>query len=361
MKPLDEWKILEIGQFALFKRSLPDRTTLIFTGEDPARADGLNGRIFGVGQLPWLLASLARDEWDIVFCHAPVRPVWDRKHGLVAAVGDLLRRLRHVRTLGTYALRGLRSCPLVLLDFNDEPSIPAHVFHLLDRSVACFKRELPTDHAKAFLDTNRAHRTHGDVMSSPFVRRNLPKIRPISAAVSEETARQALETPSGKSVDIFFAGSINSTLRVIGLPVLRSLQAQGYVVDFCEGGLSKSEYLARCARAWLTWSPEGYGWECLRHYEASLCLSVPVLSPPGIDRHFPLLEHVHAIYYPAEGSGLRDAIVGALCDKPLLETMGRAARAHVLRYHTHLKVVDHMLRTAATEIATRTANGERKP
>ena len=80
------------------------------------------------------------------------------------------------------------------------------------------------------------------------------------------------------------------------------------MVDVCEGGLSKGEYLRRCARAWLTWSPEGYGWECLRHYEASLCLSVPVLSPPGILRHFPLQDRVHAIYYAAEGSGLRDAI-----------------------------------------------------
>ena len=135
--------------------------------------------------------------------------------------------------------------------------------------------------------------------------------------------------------------------------MLRSLRAQGYAVDVSEGGLSKSEYLARCARAWLTWSPEGYGWECLRHYEASLCLSVPVLSPPGIDRHFPLLDRVHAIYYPAEGDGLRDAMVGALRDKPELETMARAARAHVLRHHTHSKLIEHMLQTAAAEIATR--------
>jgi len=353
MKSAAELKILEIGQFGLLKRNLPDRTTLIFTGEDWAEADGLECRVFDLGLLPWLMRSLARGEWDIVFCHAPVRPLWDRKHGFLAALKGLLRRLVYTRSLGTYALRGRQASPLVMLDFNDEPTIPAHAFHLLERAVVCFKRELPTDTAKAFLDSAPRLRTHRDVMSSPFVARNLGKLRPISAAVPDETARMALEKPARKEVDVFFAGSINSTLRAAGLPILRSLQAEGYVVDVCEGGLSKGEYLERCARAWLTWSPEGYGWECLRHYEASLCLSVPVLSPPGILRHFPLQDRVHAIYYAAEGSGLRDAILGALADRPRLEAMAEAARAHVLRHHTHSKAIEHMLSVALGEIEAR--------
>jgi len=349
MKSAGEMNILEIGQFPLLKRTLPDRTTLIFTGENRSRVEDLEHRVFSPGLLPWLTRALAKEEWDIVFCHVPVRPLWDRRHGLPAALKGLLRRLLRMRTLGTYALGGRRAPPLVMLDFNDEPGIPAHAFRLLERAVVCFKRELPTDMAKAFLDSAPALRTHRQVMSSPFVRRNLGKLRPISAAVPDATARMALEKPSDKDVDVFFAGSINSTLRSAGLPILRALQAEGCRVDVCEGGLPKGEYLARCARAWLTWSPEGYGWECLRHYEASLCLSVPVLSPPGILRHFPLLNGVHAIYYLAEGDGLREAILGALADKPRLEAMARAARAHALSHHTQSKVVEHMLSVAIGE------------
>jgi hypothetical protein len=350
LKPNADLKILEIGQFCLFKRNLPAQTTLVFTGEDMAQIDGLEFRIFSLDLLPWLMRSLARGAWDIIVCYIPVRPLWDRKHGLRAAVAALLRRLQHLRTLGTYALAGKYPTPLVLLDCNDEPHIPAHVFGLLDRAVLCFKRELPTDPAKAFLDSTPQHRTHAEVMSSAFVLRNLGKLRPISAAVPEETARLALESASVKDVDVFFAGGIHSTQRAAGLPILRSLKEQGYRIDICEGGLSRREFLARCARAWLTWSPEGYGWECFRHYEASLCLSVPLLSPPGITRYCPLQDGVHAIYYPVEGDGLRDAVVAALANKPALIKMAQAARAHTLRHHTHLKVIEHILDSARTVI-----------
>src|SRR5262249_31314552 len=104
-------------------------------------------------------------------------------------------------------------------------------------------------------------------MSSHFVKRNIAKLRPISAAVADETARLALATPASREFDVFLAGSINSVIRAGGRSVLQSLQGQGYAIDFCEGGLSRRDYLAHCARAWLTWSPEGYGWECFRHYE----------------------------------------------------------------------------------------------
>jgi hypothetical protein len=352
MKPITEFRILEIGQFWLLKRALPDQTTLIYTGEDLSSVQEMDYRIFDLRLLPWLRRSLVRSDWDLVFCHAPVRPLWDRRHGLTAALHGLLRRLVHLRTLGTYALHG-QTCPVVMLDFNDEPGIPAHMFPLLNKAVACFKRELPADPAKAFLDAAPDLRTHRDVMSSRFVNRNLAKLRPISAAVADNTARLALATSASKEVDVFFAGSINSVIRAAGLPVLQSLQAQGYAVDFCEGGLSQDDYLARCARAWLTWSPEGYGWECFRHYEASLCLSVPVLNLPGILRHRPLLDGVHAVYYPVEGDGLRDAIVRALADKPQLAVMAQAARAHALRYHTHSAVAAHMLDVARAALEGR--------
>jgi hypothetical protein len=233
-----------------------------------------------------------------------------------------------------------------MLDYNDEPTIPGHVLPLLDRCTVYFKRELPADHGKAFLDSSPAHRTHRDVMSSAFVARNREKLRPVSAAVPETMVRLALATKADKTTDVFFAGSINSTVRTVGLAQLDLLRARGFAVDVCEGGLSTSEYLARSARAWLTWSPEGYGWDCFRHYEASLCLSVPVMNQPGIFRYQPLLEDVHALYYPVEGDGLSNAVANALPDKPALEARARAARAHVIQHHTHARVVEYILDTA---------------
>jgi hypothetical protein len=347
---MDDLRILEIGQFCLFKRIYPDQTTLVFTGEDLGATDGLDCKIFGPRLLPWLLRSLARSEWDIIVCHVPPRPLWDRKHGLAHALREFIRRVRQVRSLGTYALEATRSPPLVLLDFNDEPGIPGHVLGLLDRCHLYFKRELPTDPAKAFLDSAWELRTHPQVMSSDFVRRSLGKLRPISIAIPEETVRLALQTRPEKEIDVFFAGSVNSTLRATGLEVLKTLRGEGYRIEISEERLPRQEYLERCARSWLTLSPEGYGWECFRHYEASLCLSVPVLSPPGIFRHQPLLPNIHAIYYPAEANGLRDAIVAALGDRSSLESMASAARAHVLRHHTHARVTEHILQTALGKV-----------
>ena len=96
----------------------------------------------------------------------------------------------------------------------------------------------------------------------------------------------------------------------------------------------------------MTWSPEGFGWDCFRHYEASLCLSVPVLSPPTIARHAPLLDGVHALTYPVEGDGLAAVIREALQDKARLARMAQTARDHVLLHHTQDRVCCHILVTA---------------
>lgn len=59
MKPITEFRILEIGQFWLLKRALPDQTTLIYTGEDLSSVQEMDCRIFDLRLLPWLRRSLA--------------------------------------------------------------------------------------------------------------------------------------------------------------------------------------------------------------------------------------------------------------------------------------------------------------
>jgi glycosyltransferase involved in cell wall biosynthesis len=342
-KPL---RILEIGEFSLFKRALPDQTTLVFTGANPRSLQDLDFRPFGPTMLPGLLRSLKRSEWDIVICFAPERPLLDCRRGLGGLLAAISRALFRFRTLGTYTVRVPHPVPLVVLDYNDMTTVPRPALKLLDRSIAYFKRELPLDPAKALFDVAPRFRTHKRIMASKFLQRNGDKFRPISVAIPEETVRLALATRTEKSVDVFFAGSMHSVVRQRGFEQLKALAQSGCSIDICPGGLSRAEYLERCARAWLTWSPEGFGWECFRHYEASLCLSVPVLSPPTIARYQPLLDGVHAFTYPVEADGLAAVIRRALENKPQLAAMARNAREHVLQHHTHERVCRHILETA---------------
>jgi hypothetical protein len=70
---------------------------------------------------------------------------------------------------------------------------------------------------------------------------------------------------------------------------------------------------------------------------------VPVLSPPGVRRYQPLRHGEHAFIYAPDGDSLRETVMMALADKQRLSKMAEAARAHVLRHHTHRRIVDHML------------------
>ena len=88
------------------------------------------------------------------------------------------------------------------------------------------------------------------------------------------------------------------------------------------------------ARAWLTWSPEGLGWECFRHYEAPFAFSVPIINSPTIIRYRPLIDGIHAFYYcPDEPNALAEKVKTALGDKKRLREMAERAHAHVLKYH----------------------------
>src|SRR5262249_47265162 len=149
----------------------------------------------------------------------------------------------------------------------------------------------------------------------PLGREGLASARPVGA--------------EQKTTDIFFTGRIagSSTVRHRGLAELVALRDKGVRVDIPENNLSLEEYLGRCARAWLTWSPEGYGFDCFRTYEAALCGSVPVVSRQTIDRYLPLRESEHCFYHDVEPGALTATIEMALRDRERLMRMAQAARA----------------------------------
>ena len=217
------------------------------------------------------------------------------------------------------------------------------------------ERELPPDHWRLFLKTSHANLPTPRFRLSERYARLLEKIRPISLGLPlSATPPPPLAGPPPKTADIFFAGRIegSSTVRRRGLAELMALSRQGLIVDIPDRPLPQLEFYQRCANAWLTWSPEGLGWDCFRHYEAPACGSVPLINAPTIERHAPLLQGVHAVYYDPEPGGLTQAVTAALADKTRLMSMAEAARAHVLARHTPAALATHMVNTALDRVGT---------
>ena len=114
-------------------------------------------------------------------------------------------------------------------------------------------------------------------------------------------------------------------------------------MDVPERRLDRREFYQRCASARLVWSPEGYGWDCFRHYEAAACGSVPLINYPSIQRYRPLQDGTHCLYYAPEPGGLSHAILGALQDKAKLAAMAENARDHANRFHRREIIGRHIV------------------
>ncbi|MEZ5786293.1 MAG: glycosyltransferase [Xanthobacteraceae bacterium] len=261
----------------------------------------------------------------------------------------MVRRTRAFpRAIGPQLLRWRIAAPIAALDHEDIPVINRSNFFLLDRCTVYFKRELPPDRWRLFLKTGHANLPTPRFRHNDGYRAWLDKLRPISLGLPLATPEPFPVGCADKTTDLFFAGrtDASSSVRQRGLAELKALREQGIIVDIAEAPLPRSEFYRRCAQARLTWSPEGLGWDCFRHYEAAACGSVPLMNQPTIERHEPLLQGVHAVYYDIERGALTRAVHEALAEKPRLEAMGRAAREHVLTHHTPTAIARHIVRTA---------------
>lgn len=343
-------RILEVGDVAMFKQAVPGSTELVWTGPD--------GAIEGVGRptgfdprrLPALRRAFDRAEFDLVVGHVPPWSPWDPRR-----VVAMLRRFRRrapalvVRSLGIRLLARPTRTPLAVLDLGDPAIIRPHNFALLDRARVYFKRELPTDRWKVFAGGLARDLPSRQQRTALRFAGWCAKLQPISLAVSPARAADiavAATSPPEKTVDVFFAGQVesSSTVRTTGLPELRALGREGIRVDLPPERLDRREFYRRCARAWITWSPEGHGWECFRHYEAALCGSVPLMNQPSIVRHAPLRADEHALYYHVEPGDLARSVRAALVDRSRLGRMAASARTHVRRHHMLDRLCEHVVR-----------------
>lgn len=341
-------KILEIGDKRLVKNALPQQTTHFSTyfGDDSANDPERGCFVVSTRTFGRLIAAVRDADLSLIVCHptffSPLDARW-----LARALFDrrvLQGHLPFVQAFGPQALRFATRAPLAVLDFDDLPVINTNNLFLLKQCRRYFKRELPVDRWRIFLKTAHAN------LPTPRFRRSssysalLDKVRPISLGIP---AGRDMMFPvsTEKSTDVFFAGLVDgsSSVRTRGMHELMALSQRGIVVDIPQARLPPEEFYRRCARAWLVWSPEGLGWDCFRHYETAACGSVPVINQPTIERHAPLLDGIHAVYYAAEEGGLTRAIVAALADKARLTAIAEAGRAHVLQHHTQAGIVHYVI------------------
>jgi glycosyl transferase family 1 len=347
-------KIIEIGARPYLKQVLPEQVTYFSTG--PGAHERETAReVASLSTLSDLWRAVRDPSTSLVVCHPAFFSPWHWRW-LTRVLFD--RRVLHrvasfPRIAAPQMLRWRTSVPVAICDHEDLPVINRNNFFLLDRCCLYFKRELPPDRWRLFLKTGHANLPTVRYRKSPAHRARIEKLRPISLGLPLTTPRPFPVTITEKKTDIFFAGLVDgsSSVRQRGLPELLALRERGVVVDVPERRLTQSEFFDRCAQARLTWSPEGLGWDCFRHYEASMCGSVPLINRPTIERYQPLLSGEHAFYYDIEEGELSRAAVSALADARRLEAMGRAARAHVLAHHTPEAIARYIVRTCLESLS----------
>lgn len=342
----DYKRILEIGEHSLIKRVWPNQTEFVFTGssEQLKFLDGLTARPIGVKSIQSLFRDIRKGKFDLIVVHAPCYAPWEFSR-IKQYFGS--RTLGHIaRSFIPFLIRPTAT-PLIVLDMEDQPLIYPHNFKLLDRCNAYFKRELPTDHLRLFARTHHPYTPTAREREQNKMTARLAKLHPISLGLSAERIAQIPANNIQKENDLFFSGQLEgwSIVRERGFREIEELMRLGYKVDFPTSRLTLNEFMDRCARSRLVWSPEGLGWDCFRHYEAAACRSVPLISQPTIQRYQPLIDGVHCYYYGVEPGGLIRVAETALKDHEKLQNMGNAAHQHVIRHFTHEQICSYIIET----------------
>jgi hypothetical protein len=325
--------IVEIGPRAYVAAAYPEET--LFFATDPSAFVPESVQV--LRSLGALWRALGSADTDLIVVHPNFSRPWGLRALSRAIISSRFLKGRSPlgRAFGPELLRWRGRAPIVVIDLEDLPLINRDNLFLLDRCTLWFKRELPVDHWRVFTKTAHPNLPTPRFRTGERERRRVQKLRPISIGLPMRA--EGLPPPAQpKSADVFFLARVeaSSTARARGLEELRALAAHGVVVDIPNAPLPRAEFYKRCAAAWLVWSPEGFGWDCFRHYEALACGSVPLINQPSIDRHAPLLAGEHALYYDPEPRGLTRAVLAALADKDALTRIAEAGRTHVMSHHT---------------------------
>lgn len=332
-------RILEIGRFCPFKRTWPENVTWLCPRGRPGRTSvAVRTQPFLTEKdLPRLKSALAHGEFDLLVHLAAGLPTRKPTAGHLFLWNFLPTRLSNPnRRIAWPLIEHAPEIPLAVWESHDAPQLDPRDLPLLDRCHAFFKRELPLDAFTLFFRHADRDRACAGIPG---------KMHPLSLGLSPERVAAAPTSALEKTTDIFFSGRVDFPFaRRRGIEKLLALRRDGIRVEIGER-MPLAEYMERCARAWLVWSPEGFGTDCFRHYEAPLCRSVPVINRAPMIRHQPLEEGVHCFLYDAERDDLAAVVRQALADRDRLRAMAAAGREHVLRHHTFEAICGYVIET----------------
>jgi len=339
------------------------RSDAYFCG-DANQATPLGIKRFSLGEAFRLRRALREGAYDLVISCSNPDPVWRQDRNPLSNAMKFLRKLTYEPgALGFHLLPWMlegTNVPLAIYDWEDNTIIARKNWGLLRRATCYFKTQSPRNPFKAFLFQDKRNDCLFNIVRQPIYNEWVKKLRPFCVGITVPDDWQHHDAVE-KKTDVFFAGAAHhSWAWSEGLRQLEELRAEGYNIDLhvtssTAPGIPKDQFLRRCAEAWLVWSPEGAGWDCMRHDWAPLTGSVPLLNHPDTRRHAPLIDGQHAFYYGVEGDDLKRAVKLALQDKERLRAMAPEARAFVLPRHTHTALADYLigetLRTAQEKVA----------
>lgn len=303
---------------------------------------------FGVQKRPSreILVDARGGKYDLIITGSSLIPGFNPRKSLLRNLANIARKYIRQPNLVVSGRFPHRKVPTMLaaLDCEDNSIIDNGRFQEVERAVCYFKRELPQNPCNAFLYVHPKTECNGNVLRTEPFSHWVPKLRPISLGIDDVSAAKLASISTPKKTDVFFAGSTSlRPNRMTGIRQLERLKAEGFNIDIARERLPRDEFIQRCAQAYLVWSPEGFGWDCYRHYEISAAGSVPLLQSCPLFRHAPLIDNEHAIYYQVEGGHLATRVRQALQNRARLVEMGQAARQHVLKWHTHLALSRYII------------------
>jgi len=337
-------RILEIGPARYFKRLLPAQTTFYFSSTK--RGEREHPPHLGVGAFIRLVAALRRGDYNLIALGPLRSPLWRRDRSLIHNFSSLFSRffLRFGSFAQYVARLAPKNVPIIVIDRLDEPFIGRQNFWMLDRCRSYFKRELPQNHWNVFLNTTSRNETVANIRRQRQLVLGAAKLRPLPLLPGLESLPPPPIEPIAKTVDIFYVGvSGTTTVRTRGWTLLKELAATGrYSIDLPEELLPHDEFLRRCARSWLVWSPEGQGWDCWRHYEAIAMGAVPVINFPSVDRYQPLVDRRHCFLYGCEDDSLLETFHEALKNREGLRRMAAAAWKHIKLHYSRDKLICYL-------------------
>jgi hypothetical protein len=323
-------KILEIARTGYFRGLFPgDVTRFDLTTYENLSSDGVRG-------LAPLARAIKHGGFDLIVCEPNYRSPWHP-----ATLGRTLfsrralqGRISLTRPFGAQLMRLRGLPPIAVVDIEDNATVNRCDRYLLDACLLYFKRELPVDGWRLFANTLTPKLPSPRFRAKPENLARFTKLRPISLGIPPQVDAMMPIAPREKTADLFFSGTAHGLpARQRAFAELDELRAAGVVVDVPEHRLEPAEFYARCAAARMVLSPQGYGWDCFRHYESAACGSVPVMNYPQILQHQPMQDGVNCFYYPPEPGGLAATVKRALEDKDRLVVMAEKAREHVTRHH----------------------------